>query len=423
MAGQGLLGNSDYVRYRIARGTSLLGSQLSGVCYVLLVLALGGGAVQAGAIGSASLITRSVCRLPGGHVADRFDRRRLMYLMDLICVVAVGSIPLASAAGLLRYPQLLAVAIIEGAASSVFRPSATVFIRDVVPPGLLQRALSQMQTSTAAISTVGPLAGGALFGFGRMLPFTADAASYGVSCALLLWGSVIRRPAGPAAAEAAVRPAVTDNRMTAGLRWLWQQQTVMRLVYFASALNFTAAAAPVAVVVVLREHGTAPVVIGALMGCIGAGSVLGAMASARLIGWLGTARLFLLVGFAWAAGFAAFAVDASAYVVGPVLVLLFVVSPASGRALYNVTVGEAPHELLGRVSTAENMISSSLATVAPLLAGTLLAVFGDRSIWLVLAGICAVVTVVAVLPMAVARKPPAPVVGEPQAQVPAGERG
>jgi len=422
VAEQGLLRNGDYVRYRIARGTSLLGSQLSGVCYMLLVLALGGGAVQAGAIGSASLITRSVCRLPGGHVADRFDRRRLMYLMDLICVVAVGSIPLASAAGLLRYPQLLAVAIIEGAASSVFRPSATVFIRDVVPPGLLQRALSQMQTSTAAISTVGPLAGGALFGFGRMLPFTADAASYGVSCALLLWGSVVRRPETPAV-QAVARPARTDNRMTAGLRWLWGQQTVMRLVYFASALNFTAAAAPVAVVVVLREHGTAPVVIGALMGCIGAGSVLGAMASARLIGWLGTARLFLLVGFAWAAGFAAFAVDASAYVVGPVLVLLFVVSPASGRALYNVTVGEAPHELLGRVSTAENMISSSLATVAPLLAGTLLAVFGDRSIWLVLAGICVVVTVVAVLPMAVTRKPRGPVVAEPQAQVPAGERG
>ena len=118
-----------------------------------------------------------------------------------------------------------------------------------------------------------------------------------------------------------------------------------------------------------------------------------------------------LVGLVWAAGFAAFAVVSSPWVAGPVLCVLFVVSPASGRQMYNITVGAAPHEMLGRVSTAENMISSSLATVAPMLAGVMLEYLHATSTWLVLAAICALVTGVAVLPMVLARKaaqPPEP---------------
>jgi predicted MFS family arabinose efflux permease len=390
--------NADYLRFRTARAVSLLGSGLSWIAYPLLVLSLGGNAAEAGLVASCVLVTRAVCRLPGGQAADRFDRRALMLAADLVRLIAVGSIPLAALWHGLGYPQLLAVAVIEGVCSAFFDPAAAGLVRDLVPREQMTAALAQAQAVGAAADLLGPVLGGALFELSRLLPFTLDAASYGLSALLLL--GLAARPA-PAAGPA------SDRRVTAGLRWLAGQPGLMKVLILVGVINFVAAAASVAVVVTLRQGGTAPSAIGAVLTSVGVGGIVGSWLAPRIIARLSPLRLYLAVGAVWTAGLTSFAIAPTPWVVGPALGLMLVFAPAAGVMLGTMTLGEAPRDLLGRVSTAEQVATSSLATAGPLLGGVLLEVVGVAPMWLILAGCCLGASVLLGVPMRARRRPPA----------------
>jgi hypothetical protein len=78
---------------------------------------------------------------------------------------------------------------------------------------------------------------------------------------------------------------------------------------------------------------------------------------------------------------------------------MFALSPAAGIMLSRITLDEAPPDLLGRVSMAEQTVSIGLATVGPLLAGVLLEGIGRSALWLVLAAVCLLGTAVTIVPL------------------------
>ena len=58
------------------------GTEIALLAYPLLILALTHSAVLAGVVGTARAITLTCLQLPGGALADRFDRRRTMIICD-----------------------------------------------------------------------------------------------------------------------------------------------------------------------------------------------------------------------------------------------------------------------------------------------------------------------------------------------------
>ncbi|HEX3790799.1 MAG TPA: MFS transporter [Pseudonocardiaceae bacterium] len=382
--------NRDYVRLWGAAAVSELGSQLTLIAFPLLVLGLGGNAAQAGLVASCSLLTRLVLRLPGGHLADRLDRRRLMLTTDLVRLVAVGSIPLAAMLHGPAYPQLLAVAAIEGAATALFGPGASIALRDVVARERLTEAFAMSQARVAAIDMAGPALGGLLFGIDRVLPFTVDAASYGMSAVLLL-GIRARQQQR----SGGRRP---DGGVTAGFQWLRRQSSVLRVLTFCCVVNLVAAAADVLVVVSMRIHGASGATIGVVMACAGAGAVVGSLLAMRVIRLLPSARLFVAVGAVWAVGCAVFATTRSPWVIAPLLLVMMLLAPATGIRLGEITLGQAPAGILGRVSTAQSMTSTGLASAGPLLAGVGLQAIGGPLSWAILAAFCVAAAVFVAAP-------------------------
>jgi MFS family permease len=387
----GLRGNRDYTLYWSASMLSGLGSQLSVIAYPLLVLSIGGRAAQAGLVVSCSLITRTVLRLPAGQIADRVSRRRLMFVMDLIRFAGLASIPVADAGGWLGVPQLLGVAVVEGAGTALFGPAASILVRDIVPKELLTRAFSRNQAKAATFAIVGPALGGLFFAVNRVLPFTLDAASYALSAALVL--GIRTRPAErtPTAAE--------DRRLTAGLRWLRGRPGLMRLLIYGSVMNLVAAGMEVVVIVGLRVDGAHSSVIGLVIACAGVGGIIGAVLAERILRWFRPVMLYLSVGTIWTAGLVVFAVLPIPAVIGPVLALLVLLTPPLSIRMSQITAGEAPRELLGRITTAETTISSGLGSLGPLLVGLLLERAGVSAAWAALAGLSLLATVAASGPM------------------------
>lgn len=384
--------NRSYMCYRMSRAVSMLGSRMSGLAFFLLVLDLGYGAVLAGTISTTALIVRMAMQLPAGQLADRFDQRRLMMAMDAVRLIAVGSIPLVAAIGQLTFAQLLAAAVIEGAASAVFGSTAMVFIRVAVPPEQFAQAMSQSQASYGAMALVGPVLGGALYEVDHMLPFIADASSY------LLGGALLFLVAMPGRHQAGGDPAEgeqEDKRITAGFWWLWHNRSILRIVIFGAVLNLVGAASGVAAMVVMNQRGVPASVIGTVMAFGGSGMIVGSLVVTRVMR-LGPFRLYAIAGFLWAGSFGLLAISTNPWLVAAVLAFLAAIGPSTGVMLFQILADKAPKNLYGRVNAAETLLSSSLATVGPFMAGVMVTAFGGTYLWLVLAGMCVAATAVTV---------------------------
>ncbi|GAA2132994.1 MFS transporter [Kitasatospora kazusensis] len=387
----GLRGNRDFRRYWVGQAVSVLGSQISLLAYPLLVLSLGGSAAQAGSVASVSLLTRTVFRLPAGYLADRLDRRWVMLWTDLVRFAAVGSIPLVAAAASVGYPQLLAVALVEGVASALFGPAASVATRDIVPAEHLTEALGRTQTSLSMAGLAGPLLGGWLFTFDRVLPFVCDSASYAVSAVLIFRITVRSRPKPPA--------ATADRRLSAGFRWLARQPLLLRALLFAGPVNLVGASVNVAVVVALHAHGASSATVGAVLACAGASALAGSMLSARVIRLLPAGALLTGVGVCGTVALTGFAFTSSSWVMGALLSTYFLLSPPAGIVVGQALLTNTPHELLGRVSTAAGMLLAGLAAFGPGLAGLCQQTLGVSHTWLALALLTATATAAGALPL------------------------
>jgi MFS family permease len=385
MAGPGVLrGNLDFRRYWIGQAASDLGTQLSLVAYPLLVLALPGTAAQAGAVASASLVACTACRLPAGHLADRWDRQRLMLAGDLVRAAAVGSLPVAAALGWLGFGQLLVVAAVEGAATALFRPAAIVAVRHLVPAEQLTEAMGRSHSRGAAAGLAGPALGGWLFTVHRMLPFAADAVSYLASAVLI---SRISTPLGP------TNPAArADRRVSAGIRWLARHRTLRVVLGYAGVMNVVGAARVLVAVIALRQGGHSGAAIGLVLAGCGVGAVLGAAAAPALVRRFGGGILILALGAGSTVALAGLAVALSPWAYGTLLTLMSVLSPAAGIVVGRAMLTDAPDGLQGRVATAADLFMSGLSGLGPLLVGTLLGATGATSTWLLLALLTAVAT-------------------------------
>ena len=412
--------NRDYLLYRGGRTISMLGSRMTALAGPLLVLHMGGGAVWAGATGSCWFIAQMTMQLPAGYLSDRFDRRRLMLAMDAVRFVAIGSIPLAALFGFLTLPQLLVVVAVEGGASVVFSSAAMVFLRALAPGDQFPKAMSQSQFSMGATTVLGPILGGALFAVDRFLPFLVDVGSYVVSAAFLLAMSA-RAEWSPTGARRSGNDGDggEDNRLTAGLRWLWHRPPVLRIVLFCMVLNLVGSASGVAALVVMTQHRISTGAIGVVMACSGYGVIAGSLIATRAVK-LGR-WLFPLIGLLWAGSLAAVAVSASPWVVGAVLTLLAVLGPSTGVAMFKMLRDESPSEMYGRVLAGQQLIGTRLATAGPMTAGLLIAALGGRYLWLLFAGTCLLATALTVGPLSSARRSAADETPAPEQPAPAAQ--
>ncbi|MFI5619448.1 MFS transporter [Streptomyces sp. NPDC051567] len=387
--------NRDFRRFLLADLSSNIGSATSTIAYPLLVLSLGGNAAQAGAVATVALVARLGFRLPAGSLVDRWNRRRVMLVTDLVRMLAVASIPLAALGGTPSYAQLLLVAAVEGLATALFGPASTVLTRDVVAKDDLADALGIGQAVQAAVSLVGPALGGALYAVDRMLPFAVDALSYGVSAVLLLRITV--RPAAP-------EERSEDRGLTAGIRWLLKRRELFVILVYAAVVNLVAAAIDVVVILELRADGASGWVIGPVLSCAGLGGVVGSLLAPWFVRRLSVPAILLGIGTGWTAALVVFTLTFHPGVVAVLLTLLMLLSPAAGVVVGQALFGQAPRHLIGRVSAATGLLLSGLAALGPVLAGSLLQGLGGAHTWAVLALLTGAVTVGGWLPLQATRR-------------------
>lgn len=146
---------------------------------IVAVLALHARPFEVSLLAAAGVAVSAVVAVPLGPWVERHRKRRVMIAMDCLRFVALASVPAAYALGWLRFGQLLAVAVVVGAADICLRAASGACLKSLVPPDRLLTANARFESTTWTATMVGPPLGGALIGvFGPVTTVIADAASY-----------------------------------------------------------------------------------------------------------------------------------------------------------------------------------------------------------------------------------------------------
>jgi len=123
-------------------------------------------AFSLGLVGLAQFAPMVVLTLVVGHVADRFDRRRIVFLCQLVEAVIAALLLMGSLAGWLGREQILLAAAIIGACRAFEGPSSSALLPQLVSKENLQQAISWSTSAGQTAQILGPSLGGLLFSLG-----------------------------------------------------------------------------------------------------------------------------------------------------------------------------------------------------------------------------------------------------------------
>jgi MFS family permease len=271
---------------------STAGTEMTAIALPWFVLVTTGSPARMGVVLAAEFVGLTVLGLVGARVATAVGPRRLMLGSDLTRAVLIAAIPLLSWLGLLSFPAILAIGFVVGGFFPAYQSSSQIIQAGLVNDDevKLTRLGGLLGAVNESASFVGPALGGVLVAvFGPSPVLLLDAASY--LCAFALIGMLVR----PVSAESAT--AGDDASIGAGLRYLWRNQDVRRLVLGVGVISLSWAAL-VATVPVLALHRGGASVAGFLLGAYGAGSVVGGLVSSRARRARGRTAVMSLFGLA-----------------------------------------------------------------------------------------------------------------------------
>jgi MFS family permease len=316
--------------------------------------------------------------LAAGAIVDRTDRRRAMVRADIARCVGLALFALAVSAGSPSLAAVIAIVFLVGAAETIFDTAAQAVLPTLVATEQLERANGRLfGAQTAANGFVGPPLGALLFAAGTALPFALDAATFGLSAALLVG---LPRPRSGRRATSTPRGTTLRHDVREGLAWLWRHDGVRAFAIGAAVVNLAhTAAMAVAVLLVRDELGGSELVFGLTLGGAATGSVAGSLLAAAIVERVGRRRAVL-------GAIAAFALSLLCTGLAPNAVAAALGLAAFGAAgeVWNVVAvsyrqARVPDHLLGRVMASYRVIAYGAMPVGAALGGVVAAAAGVRA--------------------------------------------
>lgn len=219
-----LLANRRYAFYLASRISLIVATQMLSVAVGWQVYEITGKALALGFSGLALFLPGFLLALPGGHVADRRDRRRIL----LVCHLGVASCAAILAVMAFRGARsLLPIYVVLGMLGTIRAfsgPAGQALMPNLLERKDLERAVALGSSSWQLAMIAGPSIGGALYAAtGRAGVVYAVC----TSMALLAFASVLAIGKPPAAAEARKREPVSWSTVLAGLRYVWSNRPIL----------------------------------------------------------------------------------------------------------------------------------------------------------------------------------------------------
>lgn len=196
-AGQ-LLRNRNFLLLWLGQVISAFGDAVTNLTLLILVNALTGSTAAIATLTILIAIPQVTIGLLGGVFADRWDRKRIILVSDLVRGVLVLGFLLVDSAQ--RLWLLYALAFVQAAVGTIDNPARGAILPQVVPKAGLLAANSLAQTGNLLAMVLGGVAAGVLVGFAGYWPaFVIDALTFFISFGLVTFVVVAARGSTDAA--------------------------------------------------------------------------------------------------------------------------------------------------------------------------------------------------------------------------------
>ena len=333
--------------------------------------------------------------LVAGALVDRWDRRRVMWISDVIRAALVGALALAVVTDQHSIGMLYVIGFALGVAETFFdNASQTIMPSLIDDPADLPKANGRLfSAETITNNFVGPPLGGLLVAVAASVPFWIDAASFLAASALIasIPGSFRATRSEEGAARRSLRSEIAE-----GVGWLRRHRLLRTLAVLLGLMNlwFTAA---FSILVLFAQDilDLGDVGFGILGTSMAFGSVLAGVVTSRLDERFGPGPL-LLTG--------AFGIALTQLIVGPLsdpwLVGLALAASGFFAVMWNVVTVSLrqtiiPDELLGRVNSVYRFLGWGGMPIGALIGGVLADQFGLRAPFYVGGAFLVVATILA----------------------------
>jgi MFS family permease len=256
--------NRRFVAYLFAAATADAGFWIAQVAQGWLVLKLTDSPVWLGLIAAATQVPFLLFSLPGGEIADRFNRRRVIASTSWVTVALAATTGVFVASGSIAMWLLAILGFLLGTCSAIAHPADRAWVVDLVGREHIVRAISLSSLEWASARTIGPAIGGLAIG---TIGIAACYGAYAVCVLpLIALATVVRTT------NARSEPGAGHDRAPGALRSI--------IVFSAFTAVFTIGITPyVALLPDLAKHtfGQNAAGYGALAAADGAGAIGGAI--------------------------------------------------------------------------------------------------------------------------------------------------
>ncbi len=265
-----VLRNRDFLLYLVGRLIAAFGQQMLTVAVGWELYERTGSALNLGYVGLTQMIPMVLCTLPAGHVADNFERKRVVIAM--ISVIAAASFGLTLISAFQAPVVWIYVCLfVSGTARTFLWPASAAFLPHLVPRNLFSRAVTWNSGTFHLSSVGGPAAGGALIAITHNATVVYAINTVAALICLMLVGLIQQRHV------VVNRETVTIKSLLAGFKFVIQNRIIfgtIALDMFAVLLGGATALLPVYAKDILH---VGPSGLGILQGAMPMGAVLCAL--------------------------------------------------------------------------------------------------------------------------------------------------
>lgn len=160
------LGGRAFAEFSYQMATVALGWQ---------VYALTGSAFALGMVGLIQFLPTALLVFVAGQVADRYDRRRILWVCHTLAAAAAGFLAWGSMGGWLTVPMIFGVVAVLGTISAFKSPATAALLPGIAPAGMLQRTTALSSGVFQLASITGPALGGVGYAISPGVPYAAMA--------------------------------------------------------------------------------------------------------------------------------------------------------------------------------------------------------------------------------------------------------
>jgi MFS family permease len=368
LAQESMIAHRPFVQFWTGRVLATVGFQMQSVAIAWQVYDLTDSAFDLGLVGLAQFLPMLLLSLVTGHVADSFDRRRIIVVCQLVKLLTVVVFAWVSVHGGLSRLAIFGVIAVFGAARAFEMPALQALLPAVVPESMLPRAIAASASGNQVATIGGPALGGVLYAI-------SPALAYAVCGLLYVLGAIVIGRMRTGALVHKREPASLDS-LLAGIRYIRGHPVMLGAIsldLFAVLLGGATALLPIYAKDILH---VGPTGLGMLRAAPGVGALVTSL-------WLARYPLRRRVGRSMYIAVAVFGVATAVFAVSTSFTLSLALLAILGAAdMVSVVIRsslvqlETPDAMRGRVSAVNSVFIGSSNQLGEFESGLTAAWFG-----------------------------------------------